>query len=350
MFHPDRLRELRKAKNLSRKRLNELSKVSVRTIQRLEDPAPGNATPRGTTVDRLAKALQVDPGVLTGELPLPRAGDAPVPKPRRIQIGAEIAPKARLAYDLVKRRYGVSATEIINMAPLCFVLLAEGSLARRREKLEEAREAIGRLDEMEADIGHSIFSGAATVALNADMVEDESIAKADLFGEHLFGDSQGTFVDEPFDPSIENPLASHLRRLAADLDRPGVVKVERGGLSYGAPWSRFPDYDLCDDELDSVTNGSAEAKRALETGHVRLSEIPGDLNEVEAGEKRAAWLEGRLPEIYRDLKEGQPMAAWVKFKATATPTEVREVLKKVASDTGPDSRNIGGAEETGAIQ
>jgi len=351
MVHPDRLRELRKAKNLSRKRLNKQSGVSVRTIQRLEEEsARGSTTPHWTTVERLAKALQVEPGVLTGELPLPRAGNAPAPEPRRVQIGAEIAPKAKLAYDLVKRRYGVSATEIINMAPLFFALLAEGSLVRRCEKLEEAGEAIGRLDEMEAEIGHSIFMGATTVALNASMAEDESIAKADLFGEHLFGDSHVTFVDEPFDPSTENPFASHLRGLAADLHRPGVVKVELDGLSYGAPWSRFPDYDLCDDELDGVTNGSADARRALETGHVRLSEIPEDLNGEDAGKERAAWLEERLPDIYRDLKEGQPMAAWAKFEATATPTEVREVLKKVASDTGPGSRNIKGAEETGDIQ
>ena len=69
--------------------------------------------------------------MLTGEVPLPQAGNAPAPEPRRIQIGAEIAPKAKLAYDLIKRRYGVSATEIINMAPLFFTLLAELSLARR---------------------------------------------------------------------------------------------------------------------------------------------------------------------------------------------------------------------------
>ena len=288
--------------------------------------------------------------MLVGEPPPPGADNAPAPETRRVQIGVEIAPKARLAFDLIKRRYGVSATEIINMAPLFFTLLAEGSLARRLKKLEEAREAIGRLGEMEAEIGHSIFSGAATVALNADMLEDDSINKADLFGEHLRGDSQGTFVLEPFDASTENPLASHLRNLAADLDRPGVVKVELGGLSYGGPWLRFPDYDLCDDEIMSVTNDSPDARRALETGHVRLSEIPENLNGEDAGKERAAWLEERLPDIYRDLKEGQPMAQWAKFEATATRTEVHEVLKKVASDTRPGSRNIEGAEETGDIQ
>ena len=349
MFQPDRLRDLRKAKNFSRKRLKEASSVSVRTIQRMEDPE-AETTPRRTTVERLAKGLQVDPGVLTGEMPLPQAGNATALERRRVQIGAEIAPKARLGYDLVKRRYGVSATEIINMAPLFFTLLAEASLARRREKLEEAGEAIDRLDRMEGEVGYSIFLGATTVALNAHMVEDESIAKADLFGEHLQGDSAGTFVDEPFDASTENPFASHLRNLAAHLDRPGVVNVEFGGLSYGRPWLRFPDYDLCNDELKSVTNDSPDARRALETGHVRLSEIPEELNGEDAGNERAAWLEEKLPDIYRDLKEGQPMAEIAKFQATATPTARRELLKKLASDTGPRSRAIEGAEEKGEVQ
>ena len=77
----------------------------------------------------------------------------------RVQMGAQVAPKTRLAYDLIKRRYGVSATEIINMAPLFFALLAEGSLAWRREKLEEAEEAIKRLNQIET--AHRMFAVVA---------------------------------------------------------------------------------------------------------------------------------------------------------------------------------------------
>ena len=346
MLH-HRLRKLRKLKNLSRARLKDLSKVSVRTIQRLENAAQDNTTPRGNTVERLAKALQVEPGVLTGELPLPDSGKAPTAEPQRVQIGAEIAPKARLAYDLVKRRYGMSATEIINMAPLFFTLLAEGSLAKRRDKLAEAHEAISRLDQMEDEVGHRLFSGATTVALNADMLEEESINKADLFGEHLFSDTHVTFVDEPFDSGTGNPFASYLRTLTADLDRPGVVDVERNTLSYGTPWLKFPDYDICSDELGGLTHGCLNASRALETGCTRLSAIPDELMAEDAGEKRAAWLEERLPNIFKDLTEGQPMAEFVKYQATATPTELKEALEKAESESGIPSRSNCGMEEEG---
>ena len=135
---PARLRSLREKKKLSRLQLEKQSGVTERTIQRLErDPHPS----RKNTLNRLAKALGVEPGVLTGELPLPEFDKASALDPERVQIGAQVVPKVRLAFDLIKRRYGVSATEIINMAPLFFALLAEGSLAWRREKIEEAEEA-----------------------------------------------------------------------------------------------------------------------------------------------------------------------------------------------------------------
>ena len=199
--------------------------------------------------------------------------------------------------------------------------------------------------EWRAKSGHRVFNHAAAhVELSAG-IEAGSIAEADIFGEHLFGES-----DEPFDSSEGNPFASHLRRLAADLECPGIVEVERDGLRYGSPWPRLPDYDLCNDELESITNGSTDARRALETGHVRLSEIPEQLKGKHAGEERAAWLEERLPDTYKGLEEGQPLAEWAKFEATATPGEVKEVLKKVVSESGPASRNDGGAEEDGDMR
>ena len=171
-IYPDRLHRLRKERRLSRAELARRSHVSERTIQRLENESERTGTNRKDTLEYLAKALGVEEGVLTGDSPFPETDKTP--EPERVQIGAQVAPKARLGYDLIKRRYGVSTTEILNMAPLFFTLLAEGSLAWRREKLQEAGEAIGRLDQMGEEAGHSLFSGATTVALNAIMAEDES--------------------------------------------------------------------------------------------------------------------------------------------------------------------------------
>ena len=273
-------------------------------------------------------------------MPFPDASKTP--DPERVQIGAQIAPKARLAYDLAGRRYGVSATEIINMAPLFFTLLAEGSLTWRREKLEEVSDAIGRLEQVDGQLGYRIFDYGAILADNAHTVEQESIDKADLFGDHLLDSDQGLVTDDPFEPSEGNPFACYLRKLADDLGSPGLVDLACVDLSYGSPL-KFPDYDICGDEVDVVSNGSSDARRALEIGATRLSEIPDDLMGEDAGEERAAWLEARLPDIYKGLEEGQPMAEFAKFEATATPKQLADLIAKLREKASlrRQSRNAG---------
>ena len=261
----DRLRTLRKSKRLTRQQLANKSGISARTIQRLENEPERCLNTREDTVNLLAKALDVEPGVLTGELPLPESDDVRVADPDPVQIGAQIPPKVRLAYDLIKRRYGVNATDIITMAPLFFALLAEGSLAWRRGNLQLADDGFELL--LKSGIAHDVLDAPFGY-------EHESIDRADIFGELLFKNELGP---EPFDSSIENPFANYLRKLPDDLEiAPGFVNVDKRGLSFGSP-TEFPDFNLWYDEIERVTNGSSNARRTLETGCARLSEIPEDL-------------------------------------------------------------------------
>ena len=295
----ERLRTLREQKGLSRLKLAERSGISERTIQRLENEPHRSQKSQGHTLNNLAKALGVKekPGVLTGDLPLPNSDKAPTGDDSdRVQMGAQVAPKTRLAYDLIKRRYGVSATEIINMAPLFFALLAEGSLAWRRKKLEEAEDAINRLDQMRDEVGYWIFLTATTVAGNASEPEKHSIAEADIFGEHLL-DSPFGLPNAPFDPLKVNPFVHYLRKLASEPTISEVVYVDKGDLNFRSQY-KFPDYEVCTEELDYISQGSSKARRTLETGHVRLSEIPEELMAEDAGERRIKWLENKLPPIY----------------------------------------------------
>ena len=93
------------------------------------------------------------------------------------------------------------------------------------------------------------------------------------------------------------------------------------------------DYALCNDELDDTTNASSNARRALETGYARLTEIPENLKGEEAGEERAAWLTERLPDIFKNLEEGQPMAGFLESWTTTPPTEMKDILERI--DRGP---------------
>ncbi len=303
---PDRLSTLRKEKRLSRLQLAERAEISERTIQRLEKEPHQSQKTQEHTMNGLAKALDVKTGVLTGELPLPESDKTPADNLDRVQIGAQVAPNIRLAYDLIKRRYGVSATEIINMAPLFFVLLAEGSLAQRREKLKEVEGMLVRLDEIRATGGtwSAEFSKAAVLSEWGSDWDKASIASADIFGVDLLDDG-GSYTDA-FEPIKINPFVLYLQNLADELDISGVVDVDKGDLNFRSQY-KFPYYDICREELDYISNGSPKARRTLETGHVRLSEIPEELMAEDAGERRAKWLEDKLPGIY-DILDGDSLA------------------------------------------
>ena len=271
---PESLRSLRKKKKLSRSRLAERSGIAVRTIQRLENEPQRCQKSREDTVNRLADALDVEPDVLSGISPLPKPDKKATSDPRGVQIGAQVAPRARLFYDLVRRRYGVSATEIITMAPLFFTLLAEGSLAWRREKLKQAREALDLM--VEADLNFVEANETLTMKMNR--------SNADIFRRHRLS----ARLDPWYSPR-DNPFASYLRKLAKDIDQPGVVDVD------SEDWEKFPDYGICSHELRDIVNKSPDAWACLVNGYARISDIPEELMADDSGEKRAKWLEDRLP-------------------------------------------------------
>ncbi len=318
----DRLRILRERKGFTRPQLAKRSGITERTILRLEREPHQSQKTREYTLNRLAKALSVEQGVLTSDLPLPESDEVPV---------YDQAPKTRLAYDLIKRRYGVSRTEIINMAPLFFTLLAEGSLAWRRKKLKEVEEAYDHLMQIDgfwsggsAYLQHGMDEGAGG--------EGESIDKADLFGEHL----DDSFMGKPFDSSKNNPFTYYLRKLAEELTIPAVVDVDSGVLSIASDF-KFPHYDICSEELDHIANGSPIARICLETGCARLSEIPEELMAEDAGEERAKWLEERVLDVFKKTPEKENI--FTKFIATAPQGDkmrnifVKEDSQKTNSET-----------------
>ncbi|MDE3260331.1 MAG: helix-turn-helix domain-containing protein [Gemmatimonadota bacterium] len=351
----NRLRTLRERKRLSRQQLSERSRtadppgISARTIQRLENEPDKSKSTRKYTVMRLAEALDVEPDVLTGELPLPELDESPASEPDPVRIGAQIPPKARLAYDLIKRRYGVNATDVITMAPLFFALLAEGSLSWRLRNLKKTKKkAIRRLSEIQDKVGNRMFGLLSDYAYEAYTLEKESIGKADLFGDYLLEDHGYTInslCDVPLDSTKENPLANYLRKLAADLDVPSVVDVDDGDLSFGSP-AEFPDYDIWNDEIERITNGSADARRALETGFARLSEIPEQLVSEDKSDERQKLLADSLPEFYRGAKQEDPAGEIARMQSLSPKGDkFGEIVKKLSGETNGPESNMGGDDQ-----
>ncbi len=378
-INPDHLRSLRKKQSLSIAKLAKKTEVvnppgiTEKTIQRIERQSSPNQKAREYTVECLAMALGVEAGVLTGELPLPDAEGLFTDDSGHVRINAQIGPKTRLAYDLIRERYGVTVTNLINMAPLFFALLASGSLAWREEKLKGVEEAIKCL-KGDGDNEWNMFAWTAPLPKNIAEKEGESISKEDIFGEDLLNyfrkvvrsvrDGGPKFVmatsdildngqsaeQMPSQDEIEeiadfllsgegskeflrsaSPFAQYLKMLARE--NADVVSVGDGDL-----WSRFPNYDVYPKYLNEVANNSPVARMALEFGYARLSEIPDVLWAEDAGEEREKWLKEKfwagLHDLYGQAANNSPVAQIALEFGYARLSEIPDVLW--AEDAGEE--------------
>jgi len=320
-IRPERLKELRRdVKEWSRKKLAAESKVSARQIARIES-SPVSVTVRSTTAKRLARAFNVSEEVLSGNEPVDTArltsmqrqagklgadadalsGNNPLSDK---QLNLKIDSGVQFAYDLVEHCYPYSPgmKDIINLAPLFFVLLAEGSLDWRKKCLEEIRRASDHLYETAKAENHLYFTKYLANVEDGYGAEEESIEKTDICGETIRNDdSVLLFADTDEALYGLNPFMAYLRKFARDtgiLDK--AFPIENSDDPWG-PESYI--YLFLKKELDEITGGSHDAEWALRLGDVRLFEIPEELmpekEKDDRKNERIAWLEGRLSDESR---------------------------------------------------
>ncbi len=287
---PTRLKKLREAKGLSRKRLEEMSRVSAKQIQRLESPIEASKAPREVTVKRLAKALEVKPEDLSGDEPLPDS--SPPWFPPSVRSTQRLGFGVRLAYDLVERRYDVERSTIMDAAPLFFVLLAEGSLAWRRDELAALKEKLK--DAWRAGERSNRHRGALYAGIAWDHLGDEekAIERRDLMNDpYEFG-----YDHAPMNDKTRNPFVEYLQKLTEELNVPGI-EVGRG-FAWGQLGGGIATYSVCKDELENIDSGDDPigglARVALQAGDVRISDIPDHLWPKNAAENRQEWLVDKI--------------------------------------------------------
>ncbi len=350
-----RLRDLRKRKKLSQRKLAKISGVSERQIGRVE--TSGKDVPVfPNTVMKLASALGVDAETLLDD---PTTLDPlPVPPSQDVQLSIKISSQVRLAYDLVKHRYGPSQKDIINLAPLLFVLLAEGSLSWRRQWLEEAKAAMERLEQLTSE--REMFNSEELDLEWEESfeAEQESIKKNELLGDEILS---GKGYWDPFD-DMETPFLDYVTSLGKELNMPlmvdsilrndvknminedfgpGIDLKEKRRDQFIRLHGEMPDdtnqfnsphiswklaeghtqndnvlsdvfnnfdidwciinYLICPDALIEISGKSLEGLFALIRGDVRVPQIPSDLMTEQEKDKRVEWLKSRMSDETQEI-------------------------------------------------
>ncbi|AZB10651.1 helix-turn-helix domain-containing protein [Chryseobacterium sp. G0162] len=102
-----KLKTVREQKNLTQEELSEKSKISVRTIQRIE----AGTEPKGHTLRALARALEIEGNLLQDTIVIPEIND---------EVSEESIPEVK---EKEQSDVNYSLVKIINLSSLLFTLL-----------------------------------------------------------------------------------------------------------------------------------------------------------------------------------------------------------------------------------
>lgn len=259
----------------------KLAGVQRNTLDRLmrgEAVRPGN-------LEKIATALETTPEAL--RLRKERAKDErPRSAAARQHLQVLVQPTFSNNLDLVALRYGMSATTILQAAPLLFAIMAEESLRERKKRVDEARVSVTALmsDNLQSRLP-SIRYGAfrAERALDAESV---SIRSRNLDGDvnldDEVGEERSPFADFLSDKLIELGCSDDI---VSTETTSGFVDEQR----------------LFEEEFDAIIKGDKRARLALSEGFARIGDIPSSLKRVdgEADERKAErckWLAEQVPD------------------------------------------------------
>lgn len=291
--NPKTLQSMRVNAGLSKAALAQVANVDRRTIARIEAGMIPSDEVRALTARKLADALKVTPDQLarepsdgeTREQKLHEAGYEPL----KFYFDAQTL----ASFDLVEQRYKIPVRMQIGLAPLFSTMLAEMSLAKRRERLARMRAAFKDTIALvprclqTAEVAHNDFEGACRC-------EEESIAAKDLFGARLLEITEEVNSREPFDPNETNPFVNFIRDELAVLEEQTGEEVASPSYPDTAGLPRAP--AVLDEYLRrEVCAGSQRACQAVQEGRARLRDVPPELWGRDKSAERAAWLEAKYP-------------------------------------------------------
>lgn len=232
-INPQALKAARKRHGLSQQQLAEAIGCTKDTVSRWERGA--SSMVRSHLRKPLSDVLRVKWEELTK--PADQTSDASTFLNPTVRV--LIAEHARASLQLVAARYEVRPQEVLDIAPLLFVIAAERCLLEREQRLEELRGAIAHAEGELSD--HFRHLGAYVAVRDADgedplWEEEGAIENRDVFGNHS-----------------EGPFFQFVRKLKNGLPKDAVVSIDpaTGGSTIGR-------YQIAEDTLRELTGISGK--------------------------------------------------------------------------------------------
>ena len=201
----------------------------------------------------------------------------------------------RNSLQLVAERYGVRMQQVLELAPLLFVLVAERSLIWRRKRLKEIAEVWSKADDaLKNKCGHlgGIVTARDFSAEEQFAEEEKSLGRRDVFGRSI----EYEFWQE----GDEGPFLHFVHKLMKDLPEGAVSYIE------SSDGDTIDAYEVASDTLEKCTGLSIDSEEDRPViGHIRFGFI--DLGECmrvrrdrdESGYRQ--WLSDELERIKQEL-------------------------------------------------
>lgn len=223
---------------------------------------------------RLAPALNSTVKDLKGTTETAKLARDATKSHQLVAISAKVTTDARSGFARIRDRYGWTIAQVMEVAPVLFVLLAEGSLARRRQRLRELRTKHDAVPELQTFLADFRERGAG---------EEASIQSHNLRNDGLSDDSSA------------DPFFAHLTELARAIPHTGA--------------SFQNDSDGVDGDGASPTSGDAELERVMDE------------------QALLGWLlrdDGRCPACRQPIKPKHIHCPWCGQRRAETPTGQRD--------------------------